>query len=189
MIKYILLGVATMASAEFQGNVLLRNNIVNFLLAMAMYAGLSFILYFIGKRVKSELLFYILGGLFGMFFIEWYLIGFYPGSGKAGIHVAMFTNWAAVFTVPRVFASGQTNARVSIKVKWAIITYSIVAPILVFILPIPPGGTVAILMTAYSITLSFLFIPFLTHSNAAVTKMKFIILLFIVAAVVNIMLW
>jgi len=63
---YSLLGVATMASAEFQGNVLLRGSLINFLLAMVLYAVLSLIAYLIGKRVTNDLWFYIGGGLFGL---------------------------------------------------------------------------------------------------------------------------
>ena len=189
IIRHILLGVASMASAEFQGNVLLRGNIVNFFLAMAMYAVISLIGYFVGKRVKNDLWFYIGGGLFGLLVIEWWLVGFYPGSGKAGIHVAMFTNWAAVFTVPRLFTSGRADPSVRSRVKWTIIAYSFVAPPLVLALPIPRGGTVAILMTAYSITLSFMFVPFLTHSRASAKKMRIILWLCVVAAMVNILLW
>ncbi len=187
--RYILLGVASMASAEFQGNVLLRHNIINFFLAMVMYAVISLVAYLIGKMVKNDLWFYIGGGLFGLLVIEWYLVGFYPGSGKAGIHVAMFTNWAAVFTVPRLLTSGWANPSVRNRVKWTIIVYSFVAPPLVLLLPIPPGGTVAILMTIYSITLSFLFVPFVTHSRASATNMKKILWLGVVAAIINILVW
>lgn len=193
----MLLGVATMASAEFQGNVLLRGSIVNFFLAMVLYAVIALVGYFIGKLVgyfigrtaKDDLWFYVGGGLFGMLVIEWYLLGFYPGSGKPGIHVAMFTNWAAVFTVPRLFTSGRADPSLLNRVKWTIIAYSIAAPPLVLALPIPPGGTVAILMTIYSITLSFMFVPFLTHSRASAKKMKTILWLCVVAAMVNILVW
>jgi hypothetical protein len=185
----MLLGVASMASAEFQGNVLLRGSIVNFFLAMALYAVLSLIAYAIGRRIRNDLWFYIGGGLFGLLVIEWWLVGFYPGSGKAGIHVAMFTNWAAVFTVPRVFSSGRADPNVRSRVKGAILVYSFVAPLLVLVLPIPRGGTVAILMTIYSITLSFMFVPFLTHSSAAAKRMRGILWLCVVAAVANILLW
>jgi hypothetical protein len=189
LIQYMLLGVATMASAEFQGNVLLRGNIVNFFLAMAVYAVISLVAYLIGKRARNDLWFYVGGGLFGLLVIEWWLVGFYPGSGKAGIHVAMFTNWAAVFTVPRVFASGRTDPSVRSRVKWAILVYSLVAPLLVLALPIPRGGTVAILMSIYSITLSFVFVPFLTHSSASARRMRIVLWLGVVAAMVNILLW
>ena len=189
IIQYMLLGVASMASAEFQGNVLLRGSVVNFFLAMALYAVLSLVAYAIGRRVRNDLWFYIGGGLFGLLVIEWWLVGFYPGSGKAGIHVAMFTNWAAVFTVPRVFTSGRADPRVRSKVKWAIIVYSFVAPLLVLVLPIPRGGTVGLLMTAYSITLSFMFVPFLTHSSASAKRMRVILWLCVVGAVANILLW
>jgi len=189
IIPYVLLGVASMASAEFQGNVLLRGSIVNFFLAMALYAVLSLIAYAIGRRVRNDLWFYVGGGLFGLLVIEWWLVGFYPGSGKAGIHVAMFSNWAAVFTVPRVFTSGRADPSVRSRVKRAILVYSFVAPLLVLVLPIPRGGTVAILMTIYSITLSFMFVPFLTHSSGSAKRMRGILWLCIVAAVANILLW
>lgn len=187
--QYCLLGVATMASAEFQGNVLLRGSIINFCLAMVLYAVLSLIAYLIGKRVTNDLWFYVGGGLFGLLIIEWWLVGFYPGSGKPGIHVAMFTNWAAVFTVPRLFASRRADAETRQRVKWTILVYSFLAPLLVLALPIPAGGTVAILMTIYSLTLSFLFIPFLTHSRAAANRMKVVLTVGVVLAIVNILTW
>ncbi len=178
-----------MASAEFQGNVLLRGNLIDFFLAMALYAVISRVAYTIGERVRNDLWFYIGGGLFGLLFIEWYLIGFYPGSGKAGIHVAMFTNWAAVFVVPRLFASERVEPSMRNRVKWTIITYSFAAPPLVLALPIPRGGSVAILMTLYSITLSFLFVPFLTSGDAAAKKMRKILWIGVAAAVINILVW
>ncbi|TWU31165.1 hypothetical protein Poly41_63560 [Novipirellula artificiosorum] len=72
---------------------------------------ISLIAYGIGRNIKNDLWFYLGGGLFGLLVIGWYLVGFYPGSGKAGIHVAMFTNWAAVLTVPRIFTSGGLSRR------------------------------------------------------------------------------
>ena len=189
IIRHILLGVASMASAEVQGNVLLRGNIVNFFLALVLYAVISLIGYFIGKRVQNDLWFYIGGGLFGLLVIEWWLVGFYPGSGKAGIHVTMFTNWAVVFTVPRLFTSRRADPSVRSRVKRTIIVYSFVAPLLVLVLPIPPGGTVAILMTIYSITLSFMFVPFLTHSSASAKQMTIVLWICVVAAMVNILVW
>jgi hypothetical protein len=181
MIRYILLGVASMASAEFQGNVLLRGSLVNFFLAMlVVYAPLSAIAYQVGKRITSkhaDLWFYAVGGLFGLLVIEWYCIGFYPGSGKNGIHAAMFTNWAAVFTVPRLFTGQQTEetSRVRHKVQRTILIYSLGAPLLVLASPISKGGTVGILMSAYSILLSFQFVPFLVESRRSRQLFTFLI--------------
>lgn len=193
--RYILLGVASMASAEFQGNVLLRGSLINFFLAMVVvYATLSAIAYQIGRHIRSEhanLWFYAVGGLFGMVIIEWILIGFYPGSGKSGIHAAMFTNWAAVFTVPRLFTAEPTEETLLVrrKVKRTIILYSIGAPLLVLVLPIPKGGTVGILMSAYSILLSFQFVPFLVESSRSRTLFKCFNILLVLAAVINLLCW
>ncbi len=187
--RYCFWGVATMASAEFQGNVLLRGSIVNFCLALVLYAVLSLIARLVGRWVQSDLWFYIGGGLFGLLIVEWWLVGFYPGSGKPGIHVAMFTNWAAVFTVPRLFTSRRADADVRHRVKRTILVYSFLAPVLVVALPIPPGGTVAILMTLYSLTLSFLFVPFLTDSRSAAGRMRIVLSLCVLGAILNILTW
>ena len=68
-----------MASAEFQGNVLLRGSLINFFLAMVVYAALSAIAYLIGRHVRSQhadFWFYSAGGLFGLLVIEWCCVGF-----------------------------------------------------------------------------------------------------------------
>lgn len=192
--RYVLLGVASMASAEFQGNVLLRHNLINFVLAMGMYAVVSAIAWGIGRRVRSaqaDFWFYAVGGLFGMVIIEWVLVGFYPGSGKPGIHAAMFTNWAAVFTLPRLFTAEPTeeNLRLRRAVKRTVLHYSIAAPLLVLLLPIPKGGTVALLMTAYSIYLSFQFVPFLVRPWRARKALRRFNGCLVVAAVLNVLAW
>ncbi len=184
-----------MASAEFQGNVLLRGSLLNFCLAMVVvYAPLSAIAWKIGRHVRSQhadLWFYAAGGLFGLLVIEWYCIGFYPGSGKSGIHAAMFTNWAAVFTIPRLFTAQQTEetSRVRCKVKRTIIIYSLGAPLLVLASPISKGGTVGILMSAYSILLSFQFVPFLFESKRSRRMFNRFNIFLVLAAVINVLYW
>jgi hypothetical protein len=192
---YVILGMVAMVSAEFQGNVLLRGNFIGFFLAMAVvYAPLSAIAWTIGKYVGSkhaDMWFYAVGGLFGLVFIEWYLIGFYPGSGKSGIHAAMFTNWAAVFTIPRLFGAVPTDATLVVqrKVEQTVIVYSLGAPLLVLALPIPKGGSVAILMSIYSIRLSFLFAPWLVETPRARRLFKRFNLFLVAATVINVLVW
>jgi len=194
-LRYVLLGVASMASAEFQANVLLRGSLVNFILAMVVvYAPFSAVACGIGRYVNSphaDLWFYAVGGLFGMLVIEWFLIGFYPGSGKSGIHAAMFTNWAAVFTIPRVFTARRSERTSPVRrnVKWTIIIYSVGAPLLVLVSPIPKGGAIALLMSAYSLVLSFQFVPFLVASPRARTRLIYLNIGLVLAAVINVVLW
>lgn len=193
--RYVLLGMGSMASAEFQGNVLLRGSLVNFVLAMVVvYLPLSAIAYCIGRYVKSQhadLWFYAAGGLFGLLVIEWCCLGFYPGSGKAGIHAAMFTNWAAVFTIPRLFTAQLSERVVGVrrKVQRTVVIYSVGAPLLVLASPISKGGTVALLMSAYSILLSFQFVPFLVESRRGRSVFNSFNIFLIIAAVVNVMFW
>lgn len=188
-LRYVLIGVASMASAEFQANVLLRGNLIHFVMAMGMYAVLSLIACQIGKHIRSELAFYVGGGLFGLLIIEWWLIGFYPGSGKAGVHVAMFTNWGVVFSLPRLFQSELADASLRQKVKRTVWIYSLLAPVLVLLLPIPRGGSVAILMTFYSIRLTFQFIPFLAPEAGTAKRLRIALWIGVVLAVVNILTW
>lgn len=189
------MGVASMASAEFQTNVLLRGNLIGWILAMVIvYAGLSAIAWMIDRKVtleNADLWFYGAGGLFGLVIIEWILIGFYPGSGKPGIHAAMFTNWAAVFTIPRLFTAEPTEDHLRLRqaVKKTILHYSIAAPVLVLLLPIAKGGSVALLMTAYSLYLSFQFEPFLASSKHARKLLRRFNLFLVVAAVLNVLMW
>ena len=184
-----------MASAELQGNVLLRGSLIHFFLAMVVvYAPLSAIAYHIGRHVRSghaDLWFYAAGGLFGLLVIEWCCVGFYPGSGKSGIHAAMFTNWAAVFTIPRLFTAQQTvgTSRVRRKVKQTIIIYSVGAPLLVLASPISKGGAVAILMSTYSILLSFQFVPFLVESRRSRRMFNCFNIFLVLAAVINVLCW
>jgi hypothetical protein len=183
-----------MASAEFQGNVLLRGSLINFFLAMVVYATLSAIAFQIGRHVRTkhaDLWFYAAGGLFGLLVIEWYCVGFYPGSGKSGIHAAMFTNWAAVFTIPRLFTAKHTEetSRVCRRVKRTIIIYSLGAPLLVLVSPISKGGTVGILMSVYSILLSFQFVPFLVESKRSRKMFNRFNIFLVLAAVINVLCW
>ena len=184
-----------MASAEFQGNVLLRGSLINFFLAMVVvYVPLSAVAHQIGRHIRSkhaDLWFYAAGGLFGLLVIEWYCIGFYPGSGKNGIHAAMFANWAAVFTIPRLFTAEQTGEalRVRRKVKRIIIIYSVGSPLLVLASPISKGGTVGILMSVYSILLSFQFVPFLVESMRSRRMFNCFNVFLVLAAVINVLCW
>jgi hypothetical protein len=193
-LRYVLAGVLSMASAEFQVNVLLRGNIIGFFMAMMMYAVLTAIAYAIGKRTSTEhagLYFYFYGGMFGLVIIEWWLIGFYPGSGKAGVHAAMFTNWAVVFSLPRLFTAELTdeNRQIREQVKRIIIRYSLGAPLLVLLLPISRGGTVAILMSVYSLLVSFKLVPFLCQNARSRKAMRNLLWLLVVATVLNIVTW
>lgn len=193
-LPYVLLGVASMASAEFQANVLLRGNVVTFAMALGMYAVLTAVAWLIGRRAaagRADLRFHVLGGLFGMLVIEWFLAGFHPGSGKGGIQAAMFTNWAAVFTVPRLFTSERTaeNDRVRRAVARTIVVYSVAAPLLVVALPVPRGPAVGILMSVYSIVLAFRCVPFLVASPRARTRLRWIDAALAAAAAVNVLWW
>lgn len=183
-----------MASAEFQANVLLRGNIATFFMALMMYAVITAIAYAIGKRVTSpnaDLGFYFIGGLFGLLIIEWWLVGFYPGSGKPGIHAAMFTNWAVVFSLPRLFTSDQTERSLQVrkKVKKTLLWYSLGAPLLVLLLPIARGGSVAILMSIYSITVSFQMVPFLCRNEKYRGILRKVLWTLVFATLVNIAVW
>lgn len=178
-----------MASAEFQGNVLLRHNVVHFVMALLVYAILSMLAYWIGRRLVNEWRFYFVGGLLGLVVIEWWLVGFYPGSGKPGIHAAMFTNWAAVFSLPRFFTSPQVEPAHRRKVRRIMIGYSFGAPLLVIALPIPPGGTVAILMTIYSLALGFALVPFLAATPDGTRRIRRTLQFLTFAAVANVLLW
>jgi len=193
-LRYIWFGVLSMAAAEFQVNVLLRGNVINFFMAMMLYAVLSAIAYAVGRRMVTEnadLNFYFIGGAFGLLVIEWWLIGFYPGSGKSGIHAAMFTNWAVVFALPRLFTAKQTEemAWIRKKVKKTMLHYAVGAPLLALILPIPRGGTIAILMCVYSLVMSFQFVPFLCHSESSRKGMRRFLWFLVAVSIANVLVW
>lgn len=188
-VRYVLLGVAAMAAAEFQANVLLRGNLATWFMALGMYAVVSLAARGVGRWVRSEAAFYFGGGLLGLLVVEWWLMGFHPGSGKPGIDVAMFTNWAAVFSVPRLFTSPAAGAAVRRGAARTMIAYAALAPPLVLLLPVPRGGTVAILMAAYSLVLGFQLAPFVAGGAAAAVWMRRLLWLGAAGAVLDVAMW
>ena len=60
---------------------------------------------------------------------------------------------------------------------------------LVLASPISKGGTVALLMTAYSLVLSFQFVPFLVESERARNGLNRFNTVLVLAAVINVLCW
>jgi len=103
----------------------------------------------------------------------------------------MFTNWAAVFTIPRLFTTQQTEEilRVRRRVFWTMIIYSVGAPLLVLVSPISKGGTVGILLSVYSILLSFQFVPLLVESERSRRMFNRFNMLLVLLAMINVLAW
>jgi len=75
------------------------------------------------------------------------------------------------------------------KVKWTMIIYSVGAPLLVLASPISKGGTVGILMSVYSLLLSFQFVPFLVKSERSRRMLNRFNVVLVLAAVANVLCW
>ncbi|MFH1308345.1 MAG: hypothetical protein ABIH72_05835 [archaeon] len=139
--KFIIIGILFATVAEFVLNILILKNINSYLFTFIIYFTLLTFAYFLGKIINkirkpySEILYYIIASTFGLMF-EWFLLGNAPWLNLDANQIGMFSFWAAVFMMPRIFCLKNENLNKLKKyIKVYFIIYAIILILLGFIIP------------------------------------------------------
>jgi len=171
--KFIFIGLLTVFAGEFQVQVLAaQKGIGGFLSTLVLYSFFLAVMYAVSRffdrknSPKKEVLYYFVGGLFGLA-IEWSM-GNGPWVNNGAIQSGMFAWWAATFLVPRIFMQTADSVTVSVRRRLIIFLsiYSVVSTFVIVISPqyLRPAFAGIILAAAY-IIINFQFIPYLSRSG------------------------
>ncbi len=133
--KFILIGLLFAAyPGEIANQLIVHKTVWGFISTMIYYVVLLDIGYFINKLFKRKLvptlLYFILFGIIGLL-IEYFILGQGPEAYASG----MFTFWAFLFTLPRIFTDdpGQFEDWKKRILKYWLISSTIV--LAVFLIP------------------------------------------------------
>lgn len=139
LVKFILFGLLFSAyPGEIANQIIVHRTLQGFAGTMAIYMVLLTLGYWINKLFQRKLiptlLYFVLFGVIGLL-IEYLIVGQGPEASTVG----MFTFWAMLFTLPRIFSddSGQFE-----DLKKKITKYWFVSsPLVLLIFLIPPIDT------------------------------------------------
>ncbi len=197
LLRFILIGILTMFAMEFQINVLGHGRLDHFAMAVGFYVFLLTLFFFIGQSLDRKIspkhvdvIYSLIGGLFGLLVVEWLFMRNYPGSGKGAIQTAMFALWAAVFTLPRLFAikSDSEIRPLRMRTLATVLVYSVLATAAVFITPQALKLPVqAILMSAYGLILNFMLVPFLCRNGFSKNRLYAFVSILAFAGAANVL--
>lgn len=134
--KFILVGLLFASfPGEIANQLIVHKTLSGFIKTIAIYSVLLGIGYFISKLFKRKLvptlLYFIVFGIIGLL-IEYFVVGQGPEAYASG----MFTFWALLFTLPRIFTdvSGQFEDHKKKFFKYWLIS----SPIVLIVFLIPP---------------------------------------------------
>lgn len=142
-IKFILIGYIFAQVIEFQFNVLVTGNIGNWIFTLLAYPIILAVAYLSIKifdkfknKVASEFIYFLFWSCFGLFIMEWLVIGNSPWGNPDANQIGMFSFWAALFFMPKIFIN--SNIKVS-KLKkhifYYFLFYSIITTVVGLLLP------------------------------------------------------
>ena len=115
LLKFILIGLLFAAfPGEIANQIIVHKTLWGFASTMLIYSVLLFFGYFISKLFKRKLaltlLYFVLFGIIGLL-IEYFIIGQGPEAYASG----MFTFWAFLFTLPRIFTPLENAADLPVR--------------------------------------------------------------------------
>ena len=143
LLKFIIVGYLFAQVIEFQFNILVTGNVGNWIFTLLFYPILLTLAYASTKitdRFKNQRLanvsYFIFWSLFGLFIMEWLIIGNSPSSNPDANQLGMFSFWAAVFMMPKIFID-QTpnNQKLKTSITRYFVVYALTTTLLGFILP------------------------------------------------------
>lgn len=143
LLKFILVGYLFAQVIEFQFNILVTGNVGNWIFTLLFYPVLLAIAYYstnltnlIKNKKLGNTLYFFFWSCFGLFIMEWAIIGNSPWGNPDANQLGMFSFWAAVFMMPKIFID-QTPSRQKLKTSIAryFIAYALTTTLLGFILP------------------------------------------------------
>ena len=146
ILKFILVGYFFAQIIEFQFNILVGHTYGNWIFTLIAYpAGLA-VAYWVNQALDkilknkkvADLLYYIVMTSVGLFGIEWAVIGHTPWQSPDANQLGMWSFWAAVFFMPRVFIDPRpTVASLKKKIVRYMVGYTILTLGLGVLIPHP----------------------------------------------------
>ena len=146
-LKFILVGYIFAQIIEFQFNVFIANTYGNWIFTLFYYPAILAVFYFINQRVNqkiknkkvADIFYYIVAATFGLFIMEWLIIGNSPWGNPEANQIGMLSFWVAVFFVPRIFISQSPEVEgIKKRITRYIMAYSLITFPLGFVLPETP---------------------------------------------------
>ena len=146
LLKFILTGFIFAQVLEFQFNILITQNYGNWIFTLIYYPFILWIAYLsnewidkIVKRKKLADLIYFFGwGAFGLFVMEWMIIGNSPAGNPDASQIGMFSVWVAVTFMTRIFVNPDPNfSKLKHKIKIYFVSYAIITTLLGLVIPFP----------------------------------------------------
>lgn len=145
LLKFILIGFIFAQVLEFQFNILVTQNYGNWIFTLIYYPFILLAVYLsnelidkIIKRKKLADIIYFFGwGAFGLFIMEWMIIGNSPTGNPDASQIGMFSFWVAVTFMPRIFVNQNPKfEKLKKSIKRYFISYSIIVTFIGIVLPI-----------------------------------------------------
>lgn len=163
-IKFVTVGLLFAAfPGEIANQLIVHRSLTGFASTMATYVFLLGFGYFISKifrrKVIPTLLYFVLFGILGLLF-EYLILGQGPEASAVG----MFTFWAFLFTLPRIFTDGSDEfADFKKKVtKYWLISSPLV--LILFLIPHEVGTYLGIILYVIQLLGFYVFyVPYLRH--------------------------
>ena len=153
-LKFILIGYFFAIIVELQFNYV-TGNVGNFIFTLIAYPFYVSFVYFTSKIFNvikkdsiADFFVWLVYGLLGLM-IEWFIIGNSPWGNPEAIQIGMFSFWAAVAFMPRIFTiEGYKKIKKWIKIYFVV--YLAIALPATFFVPSPLNlGLTTLLMTFF----------------------------------------
>lgn len=143
LLKFVLIGYLFAQVIEFQFNILVTGNVGNWIFTLLFYPVLLAIAYYstnltnrIRNKQLSNILYFFFWSCFGLFIMEWVIIGNSPWSNPDANQLGMFSFWAAVFMMPKIFINQTPNNQgLKTSITRYFTVYALTTTLLGFILP------------------------------------------------------
>lgn len=164
--KFILVGLLFASfPGEIANQLIVHKTLSGFAETIAIYIVLLSTGYFISKLFKRKLiptlLYFILFGIIGLL-IEYFVLGQGPEASAVG----MFTFWAFLFTLPRIFTDGSGEFVDLNNLNKNVIKYWLISsPLVLIVFLIPNVGTYfgIILFIIQLLGFYVFYVPYLRH--------------------------
>lgn len=146
MLKFILTGFIFAQVLEFQFNILITKNYSNWVFTLIYYPALLVIIYLFSKVIDkiikrkklADIFHFMFWGAFGLFIMEWVIIGNSPTGNPDAIQIGMLAFWLAVTFMPRIFINQNPRLeKLKHSIKKYFTWYAIITTILAIVIPMP----------------------------------------------------
>ncbi|NUM25863.1 MAG: hypothetical protein HUU49_04590 [Candidatus Buchananbacteria bacterium] len=143
ILKFIFVGYLFAQVIEFQFNILITGNIGNWIFTLLFYPLLLTLAYYSTKLINNiqnkqlgNFLYFLFWSCFGLFIMEWTIIGNSPWSNPDANQLGMFSFWAAVFMMPKIFTDKNEHLKnLKKNITYYFVAYALITTPLGLVLP------------------------------------------------------